>query len=211
MNERIIAAGHEIGHHGWTHVPPATWSRQEEEADLARGIETLEKLTGKRPRGYRSPSWDLSPHTVELLLQHGFDYDSSMMADDYTPYYARQGDVIELQKPAIFGAPTKLLEMPISWALDDHPHLEFMRTNNYIQQPTMGTEDLLRNWLDDYTYMTQILDWGVITYTCHPFVIGRGHRMMMLERLITALQEAGAEFLTMEQAVDAFLAREPAG
>jgi hypothetical protein len=53
--------------------------------------------TGRKARGYRSPSWDLSPHSVELMLKHGFVYDSSMMGDDYTPYYARQGDVIELR------------------------------------------------------------------------------------------------------------------
>ena len=58
---------------------------------------------GHYARGYRSPSWDLSPHSVDLFLQHGFTYDSSMMGDDYTPYYARQGDVIELEWLAQLG------------------------------------------------------------------------------------------------------------
>jgi peptidoglycan/xylan/chitin deacetylase (PgdA/CDA1 family) len=71
----------------------------------------------------------------------------------------------------------------------------------------MATGGVLQNWLDDFAYLTGTLEWGVLTYTCHPFVIGRGHRMMMLERLILGLIEQGAVFLTMEQAVDEFLGR----
>ena len=97
--------------------------------ELARANEQIRKLTGRNARGYRSPSWDLSPHSVELLLKHGFVYDSSMMADDYTPYRVRQGDVIELEAPGVFGPATKLIEMPISWTLDDYPHFEFIRTD----------------------------------------------------------------------------------
>ena len=117
----VARAGHEIGHHGWKHVPPATLSREEEENELVRGIAAIERTCGERPTGYRSPSWDLSPHSIELMLKHGFTYDSSMMGDDYTPYFARQGDIIELEKPAVFGQPSNLLEMPISWSTDDAP------------------------------------------------------------------------------------------
>src|SRR6185295_201362 len=94
--EEVVAAGHEIGHHGWTHVPPATMTREEEEEGLVRANEEIKKLTGRYALGYRSPSWDLSPHSVELLIKHGFVYDSSMMGDDYMPYRVRQGDIIEL-------------------------------------------------------------------------------------------------------------------
>ena len=93
----VFDGGHEIGHHGWTHVPPAMLTREQEEAGLVRANEQIKKLTGQYARGYRSPSWDLSPHSVELLLKHGFVYDSSMMGDDYMPYRVRQGDVIELE------------------------------------------------------------------------------------------------------------------
>jgi len=122
----VVEAGHEIGHHGWTHVPPANLSREAEEAGLVLGNEAIKRLSGQNARGYRSPSWDLSPHTIELLLKHGFLYESSMMGHDYLPYRARQGDVIELEKPAILGRETKLVEMPISWTLDDYPHFEFV-------------------------------------------------------------------------------------
>ncbi len=89
----IVEAGHEIGHHGYAHEAPASLDRDREDAVLARGNALIEGLAGAPARGYRSPSWDLSPYSVELLLKHGLTYDSSMMADDYKPYRVRQGDV----------------------------------------------------------------------------------------------------------------------
>ena len=198
--ESVFAAGHEIAHHGWTHVPPANLTREEEEAGLIRGNEAIRQLTGKQARGYRSPAWDLSPHTIELLLKHGFLYESSMMGHDYLPYRARLGDVIELEKPAVFGRETDLVEMPISWTLDDYPHFEFIRTGSAILGGLKPASGVLENWYDDFDYMTRIMEWGIITYTCHPFVIGRGHRMLMLERLIEKLKARGAVFMTMEAA-----------
>ncbi|MGZ8212683.1 MAG: polysaccharide deacetylase family protein [Burkholderiales bacterium] len=198
--ERVAAAGYEIGHHGWTHRPPATLTREEEEEELVRAAEAIRRLTGRNPRGYRSPSWDLSPHSVELLVKHGFVYDSSMMGDDYTPYRVRHGDSIELEQPARFGPETDLIEMPVSWTLDDFPHFEFIRTPTWILPGNMNANHVLGNWLDDFAYLDQNLDWGVITYTFHPFVIGRGHRMLILEKLIETLKARGAHFMSLEAA-----------
>jgi peptidoglycan/xylan/chitin deacetylase (PgdA/CDA1 family) len=130
------------------------------------------------------------------------------MGDDYTPYFARQGDVIELEKPAILGPASKLVELPISWSLDDYPHFEFVRTQTTILPGLQSASGVLQNWVDDFTYLRRTLDWGIITYTFHPFVIGRGHRMMILERLIEAVRAGGAEFVTMEQAAREFLDRQ---
>ena len=204
---RVADAGHEIGHHGWTHRPPATLTREEEEEELVRANEAIRKLTGRNARGYRSPSWDLSPHSVDLLLKHGFVYDSSMMGDDYTPYRVRTGDVIELEAPAVLGPVTPLIEMPISWTLDDYPHFEFLRTATTVLPGNMNANGVLQNWLDDFHYLADHLEWGVITYTFHPFVIGRGHRMTILEKLVAALKERGAEFTTLEDAAAEYARR----
>jgi peptidoglycan/xylan/chitin deacetylase (PgdA/CDA1 family) len=207
----VARAGHEIGHHGWKHVPPATLSRDEEENELVRGIAAIERTCGERPTGYRSPSWDLSPHSIELMLKHGFTYDSSMMGDDYTPYFARQGDIIELEKPAVFGQPSDLLEMPISWSTDDAPHFEFMRYPTAIRPGNMNAGLVLENWVADFDYMQRELDWGVLTYTCHPFIIGRGHRILMLEKLVDTLLARGAVFVRMDAAAAEYRARVAAG
>jgi len=203
----VVEAGHEIGHHGWTHRPPATLTREQEEAELVRGNEAIRRISGRMARGYRSPSWDLSPHSVELMLKHGFEYDSSMMGDDYKPYYARQGDRIVLEEKAMFGSPSALVEMPIHWSTDDSPHFEFVRTENSLRQGLQNAGDVLDNWIGDFLYMKRTVDWGVLTYTCHPFIIGRGHRMLMLEGLIRRVLDEGGVFQRVDETVEEFRAR----
>lgn len=206
---RIHAAGHEIAHHGYAHEAPVGLTREAEEAVLVRGNEAIRRITGAPAVGYRSPAWDLSPHSVDLLLAHGFLYDSSMMANDYTPYRARHGDVISLDQPPQFGEPTPLIELPVSWSLDDFPHFEYLWTATHLQPGLHRTEDVLANWLDDFRYLARTLEWGVLTCTFHPQVIGRGHRMLFLERLITELEGLGATFSRMDVVAREFAQRSP--
>lgn len=198
----IAHEGHEIAHHGYDHIAPGRLGREAEAEQLERGNEAIHRVAGAYARGYRSPSWDLSTHSVALLLEHGFVYDSSMMGHDYLPYHARSGDVVAPGEPIQFGETTPLVELPISWSADDYPHYEYVGGAGL-----RSADDVLENWLADYVYMTEIQDWGVLTYTCHPFVIGRGHRMKMLERLIVELRARGAIFVTAEEAVAEFVAR----
>jgi peptidoglycan-N-acetylglucosamine deacetylase len=149
----VHAAGHEIAHHGWTHRVPATLGREAEEAELTRGNEAIKTLTGRYARGYRSPSWDLSPHSIELLLAHGFTYDSSLMGHDYLPYQARDADIVTLEEPIRYGADTSLVEMPISWSLDDYPVFEYMRLPNAFQAGLMNADLVGANWFADFQYM----------------------------------------------------------
>lgn len=205
----IVEAGHEIAHHGWTHIPPNDMTREQEEAGLVRANEQIKKLTGRNARGYRSPSWDLSPNSMDLLLKYDFLYDSSMMADDYTPYRVRQGDVIEVEKPMVFGKPTRLIELPIAWSLDDFPHFEFLRMKNQLMPGLMNANSVMENWINDFVYLKDNFDWGVLTYTFHPYVIGRGHRLMALEKLLRTVAEGGAQFVTMEDAAREYDRRAP--
>jgi peptidoglycan-N-acetylglucosamine deacetylase len=198
--EAVVQGGHEVAHHSWAHIPSVQQSRHEEEADLMRANEAITRLTGRKARGYRSPSWDLSDGTVDLLLAHGFLYDSSLMGADYWPYRARRGDRVELGKPFGFGEETTLIELPISWSLDDFPHFEFVRTATTVLPGLQSARAVMENWLDEFRYMQQTVDWGVLTYTMHPYVIGRGYRMLALEDLVQKLIAAGAVFMTMEDA-----------
>ena len=192
----VAEAGHEIGHHGYDHVAPGGLTIAQELDQLKRGNDAIERVSGQTARGYRSPAWDLSANSVQLLLDNGFVYDSSMMGHDYLPYRARMGDRVVPGEPVVFGPTTNLWELPVSWSVDDFPHFEFFRGGGL--KPASG---VLENWLDDFDYLCENLDWGVLTYTCHPFVIGRGHRMKLLERLILSLLEKGARFVTAEEAV----------
>jgi len=199
---RVHRHGHEVGHHGYLHEPPATLARDQEAAVLDRGSDCIRRLTGAAPAGYRSPSWDLSPHTVDLLIERGFEYDSSLMGHDHRPYRCRTGDIVTTDGPMRFGPETELWEMPISWSTDDHPHFELVRRPGAPVQGLRRAEDVLENWLDDFRYMAREEERGVLTYTMHPQVIGRGHRMLMLERLIDGLSTLGARFVRMDEALE---------
>ena len=122
------------------------------------------------------------------------------MGADYLPYRARRGDVAKLGEPYRFGEQTALVEMPISWSLDDYPHFEFVRTPASILPGLQPARAVMQSWLDEFHYMTKTVDWGVLTYTMHPYVIGRGYRMLALEGLLDELAKAGAVFASMEEA-----------
>jgi peptidoglycan/xylan/chitin deacetylase (PgdA/CDA1 family) len=205
----IHHAGHEIGNHGWTHQSPLEMSRDQEREELLRANDTLKRLTGNLPLGYRSPVWDASENTIDLLLDNGFRYASNGMANDYSPYRARVGDVITMYEPAKFGRTTPLIEIPVSWSLDDAPHFEVVRTPNWIQPGLSNAGLVADNWMADFDYMRDHVDWGVLTYTFHPYCIGRGHRMIALEKLISYLQASGAVFMTMTDVAAEFEHREP--
>lgn len=207
LPKAIHEAGHEIGNHSYTHVPPADLSAEKEENDLLRASEMIAKITGKKPVGYRSPSFDLSPVTADLLIKHGFLYESSMMGHDHSPYRVRTGDKVQLEGPVIFGPESRLIEMPVSWNLDDFPHFEFLRTKAQLMPGLMAADGVLQNWVDDFKYMHDTEEWAVLTYTFHPYVIGRGHRMIFLEKLICELKKMNAVFLSMEEAANEFQQR----
>jgi peptidoglycan/xylan/chitin deacetylase (PgdA/CDA1 family) len=196
----VLAGGHEIAHHSWAHIPPASMTREQEEADLVRANDAIQRLSGRKARGYRSPAWDLSASTIDLLIAHGFLYDSSLMGADYAPYRARRGDVVELGHPYRFGKETELIEMPISWSLDDHPHFEFIRTQAAILASLQPARAVMESWLDEFRYMKREVEWGVLTYTMHPYVIGRGYRMLAWEDFVAKLAAEGAVFMSMEEA-----------
>ena len=201
--EAVVKGGHEIGHHSWAHIAPASQTLEEEEADMVRASESIERLTGKRAVGYRSPAWDLSDNTLNLLLKYGFEYDSSMMGGDYVPYPVRQGDHVKLGEPVRFGTPTSLIEMPISWHLDDHPHFEYWRLPNTVNPGLQSARVVMDSWLDEFRYFKKATDFGILTYTMHPYVLGRGNRMLAFEGFVESLIKEGAEFMTMQDALKA--------
>jgi peptidoglycan/xylan/chitin deacetylase (PgdA/CDA1 family) len=161
--EEILAAGHEIGHHGYTHTSPTKLSRAEEEDELLRGREVLERL-GARIRGYRSPSWDLSPNTLDLLRHHGFAYASNLM-DDIAPYRHEGSGIVEL---------------PISWILDDAPHFWFDGATWTKKISTVG--EVREIWRAEILGIREM--GGLAIVTMHPQIIGRPGRLPLLDELL---------------------------
>lgn len=180
--EDVWSHGHEIQHHGWSHTPPADYdSRAAEREDLERGIAAIEDLTGRAPTGYRSPSWDFSDHTVDLLVDLGFEWDSSGMARDFEPYRLRQDSVPDdpMAGPYDVGEATDVVELPVSWQRDDFPPLAFTGNRGFVDEAAVFAA-----WRDGLEWMVEHVDGGVYVLTMHPQVMGQGRRVGKLEALI---------------------------
>ncbi len=206
--EEIAAAGHEIGHHGYFHDRPKTV--EDEMQDFERALDVLKRITGRTPVGYRSPAAGLIPSTLQCLIDHDFLYDSSMMGQDFAPYYCRIGDQAPSDGPFVWGEPSNLVEMPFTWGLDDFPIFEHVWTRNGVNPGLAAPSHVYDIWMGDFDYLYDRLGQGVYILTMHPQAIGRGHRLLMLERLIDQIRDHdGVEFRTMADVAAEFRISHP--
>lgn len=190
----IVDAGHEVGLHGYAHELNPTLSPERERWVMGRSVELVEQVSGVYPRGYRSPAGDLTDQTIAALVEFGVGYDSSLMGHDFRPYPLRAGDELPADGPMRFGAPTGIVELPWSWTLDDYPYLEFVAFRKMVMPGLGRPEDMFANFLGDVAFMVREVRHGVCTVVFHPEVIGRGHRMLALERWLDAVAALGVGF-----------------
>jgi peptidoglycan/xylan/chitin deacetylase (PgdA/CDA1 family) len=192
--QSILERGHEVAHHSYAHVDPSGQSRGEEEADMERALGVLDRI-GVKPLGFRSPSADLSESTLELVEAHGFVYDSSLMTDDYRPFHPRIGDQVSRDEPLVRGRESALWELPMCFELDDWVHFQF----NFEPYRKGGAppSHVLEIWRDEFDWMHEHVNGGVLTVCMHPQVIGRGHRIAMLAAFVEHCLGAGARFASL--------------
>jgi peptidoglycan/xylan/chitin deacetylase (PgdA/CDA1 family) len=178
----VKAKRHEIGVHGWIHENLASvGDRAVEQRLLTQSVEYLTKATGKRPVGFRAPSWVFSPFTLGLILEAGFLYDSSLMAMD-EPYEVL-GD----------GKPTGLVELPIEWILDDFPYY-----SGNAQGSLPSPEGVFQIYKDEFDVAYD--ERTMVILTLHPHVSGHRSRLAQIERLVTYMKsKPGVWFATLEQ------------
>ncbi len=166
--------------HGWIHELNSALDAETERELVIRATDYLEQATGRRPVGYRAPSWNFSPATLDIIRDLGFLYDSSLMADD-RPYELLQN-----------GEPTGIVELPVEWILDDAPLMN-PRGNNYTPPRA-----LLQVYVDEFDKAYE--EGTTFLLTTHPHVIGHRSRMVILEELIDHIKAKGdVWFATHEQ------------
>ena len=220
QTDAIVAAGHEVGVHGYSHENPIAMSREQETEVLDKCIGLIEKVTGRRPTGYVAPWWEFSRVTNELLLERGIKYDHSLMHRDFEPYYVRVGDswtpidysaptAHDWMKPLVRGRETDLVEIPANWYLDDLPPMMFIKTSPN-SHGFVNPRHLEEMWRDQFDWVYREQDYGVVTFTIHPDVSGRPQVLLMLERLIAHINShERIRWATFDDIADDFRARHP--
>ena len=224
--EAVLKAGHEVAHHGYLHEAPATLASRAEEASLLdRGSRALESVTGRKTLGYRSPAWDVSEHTLGLIAERGFVYDSSLMGHDL-PYFVdvKTGRMTGAQQKATVGRSSAF-----------HPHPDPLRervregkgrgaaAKGRTRQDATLVEIPVHWSLDDAPYYpfnpavgrTSTLsspqaaletwlwefdmayeDGGAFILTMHPDISGHWSRLNGLDRLVRHIKERpGVKFM----------------
>ena len=174
---------HEFAVHGWIHERNSDLPADVERELVQRAVDYLTQATGERPVGYRAPSWNFSPNTLDIIRDLGFLYDSSLMADD-RPY--------ELNAA---GEPTGLIELPVEWILDDAPLV------NPLGGRYSAPRDVLQVYKDEFDVAYE--EGTMFLLTMHPHYIGHRSRIVILRELIDYIgAKEGVWFATHRQAAE---------
>ena len=165
----IIDAGHEIGHHSYSHRWLDTLDEKQEREEMQRGSDIIQRVTGRSPIGYRSPAAEFTPHTVDLMLEFGIRYSSNMFDAD-SPYWLENR-----------GVPTSIVELPFAWCLDDAPF--FLYSNRLPGRVMSAPSAVLETWTREFDGLAREPG-RCFVLAMHPQVIGRPSRMWVLEKFI---------------------------
>ena len=203
------------GLHGYTHEFVSTLSEQQQRDVLEKSIKVITDFTSKKPKGWTAPAWSTSPESIKLLQEFGIEYDHSFMHHDSQLYYAPDGSeewietdvskaASEWMKPMSAIKPSKVVEVPANWHLDDWPPFQLS-----LKQPSthgyVDTYVIEKLWKDQFEFLYREYDTFVFPMSIHPQVSGKPQVMLMHERIIEWINgHEGVEWVTMETMVKEF-------
>lgn len=168
----LVAEGHEIGLHGWIHERNTLLDEATERELQYRAADTLEQITGIRPVGIRTPSWDFSENTLKITAEMGLLYDSSLMAD------------VDCYELLLNGEPSGVIELPVEWIRDDAAYLVMDRWGGL--RPQIAPHDILQIFIQEFDAAYE--EGGIFQQTMHPDIIGHRSRIWILKELITHIR-----------------------
>lgn len=166
--EDILRRGHELAHHSYSHAWILSLTPEQEREEMQKGFEAIVRASGHAPRGWRSPAAEISAISMPLLVEYGFDYSSNFFDDD-SPYLHE-----------VEGRPTKIVELPFRWVLDDAPFFQYsiVLPGRTMQAPSA----LLEVWKSEFD--TLYAEDRMMMVGMHPQLIGQPSRLQALEGLI---------------------------
>jgi len=172
----LAVAGHEIAAEGFKHEDPSTLSRDEEARRIAFTTETITRIAGQKPTGWYSlpRSADpfavgtISPNTMDLLLDAGFDYFGNSPADDIPHYWVTD-----------FATRRSILALPYYYHFDDQFFLMFPAKGTGLEH----ADSLARNWRGEFD--AQYKRGRQFSMVLHPHGAGWMHRLQLLDEFLS--------------------------
>lgn len=200
--ESVAEAGHEFGHHGYFHENPTLIDAGTEEELFDRAMDTFKNRLGIVPTGYRSPYWDYSESTLDIVEKKGMKYDSSLMGRDLQAYRPQRW-AIDWEHGNTPGRASHVIEIPVSWYLDDFPPLACVTG---VQAGQQDSNTVYSRWKDIFDFGYERVENAVFTSCVHPQIVGQPHHMLWYERLVEYM--AGTEgvwFATVDEIADCWV------
>lgn len=175
----LTDAGHEIAAEGLRHEDVSALSRNEESERLALTTSILAEAAGKCPAGWFSlPRQDdpfaggtISPHTIDLLLDAGYEYFGNGLADDAPHHWVSD-----------FAARRSIVTLPYYYHFDDQFFALFPRKGTGLE----NTDMLLRNWRAEFA--AQYKRGRCFHMTLHPQGSGWCNRTHALDAFLTEMR-----------------------
>ena len=168
----LIACGHEVAAHGLAHEDVSVLGRDEEKTRLDLTTRILTEVAGLRPAGWFSlprqtdafAGGSISAHTMDLLIEAGYDYMGNGLADDIPHYWVTD-----------FARRRAILTLPYYYHFDDQFFCMFPRHGTGLENSDMLFRNL-RGELD-----AQYGRGRFFTMILHPQHIGWCTRTAALE------------------------------
>lgn len=229
----IVASGAEIALHGYAHESASQLTAEQERDVLQRCIELVTKVTGKKPRGYRAPLYQLSERTIALLQEHDFLWDSSLSHHDSLPYFlplnpapitpinfvstAKAADWMHPSPDFATQPRSNLVEIPANWYGEDMTPLQVwphtMNSGGYVDVRVVE-----RMWMDRFEWLREEAreegeEGLVFGLVLHPDTSGMAHVVGMVRRFLTWLKGFGdeVEWCRCEEVAEEFRRRQGGG
>lgn len=171
--EQVLAAGHEVAHHSYSHRSAVDLREDEERRDFERALQALGRLQ-VTPAGHRAALWEASWRTPALVAEYGMRYDSSLMDAD-VPYRLATGR-------------GEIVELPPHWSLDDWEQYAFL-PRPHIGSVIAPPRAVAEMWVAELDAMRR--HGALFLLTCHPFLSGRAGRTEALRSVIEAALDRG--------------------
>jgi peptidoglycan-N-acetylglucosamine deacetylase len=168
--QAIVAKGHEIAGHGYHHEVARNLTQDQEREVMRKTIDMIRRRTGQRPMGWRSCTQ--SPNSLELLMEHGFLWNSNSFSHDLPFLWEANG--------------YRLVELPRQPFGDGRT---YQHRNNDAGNPH-DTLVIWKGMFDEFHAESKIAP-TYCPFQFHPYISGRPGRAKTLRTIIQHMKAAG--------------------